>query len=148
MLVIQVSTHFPPDFHSLIFLIRIFSSTLSTHYMPLFSSVTLAKQIKEVSAIPGFSLNRLSESSSWLSERNAGCLFTQQQDATPWQNTALGLWNQGTLNPTENDWTDSESPQISPSGPLFTWLWVIPLLDVISDTTHPFLWSYALAKLR
>lgn len=119
--------------------------------MPLFSSVTLAKQIKEVSAIPGFSLNRLSESSSWLSERNAGRLFTEQQDVTQGQNIAVGLWNQGTLNPTESDWTDSESPQINPSGPLlplFTCFWVIPLLDVISDTKHPFLWSCAFAKLR
>ena len=110
-----------------------FSSTISTDYMPLFSSVTLAKQIKEVSAFPGFSLNRLSESSSWLSERNAGCLFTEQQDVIQGQNIALGLWNQGTPNPTESDWTDSESPQINPSGPL------LPLFTA-SELFHYLMW--------
>lgn len=73
-----------------------FPITISNHSVLLFSAVALAKWIKEVSAIPGFSLNTLSESSSSLLERNADCLPTEHRDATQWQNIALGLWNQGT----------------------------------------------------
>lgn len=56
-----------------------FPITISNHSVLLFSAVALAKWIKEVSAIPGFSLNTLSESSSSLLERNADCLPTEHR---------------------------------------------------------------------
>lgn len=133
--------------------LEFFPSTISDHSSLPFSAVTLAKQSKEVSTIPGFSLNRLSESSSWLSERNADCLPTGHQDATQWQSIALGLWNEGPQTLSEYNWIDLQRKHITP-GPLLlllSCLWDTALLYVgslISDTKHPFLRCCALAKLR
>lgn len=113
--------------------------------MLLFSAVALAKWIKEVSAIPDVSLNTLSESSSWLSERNADC--HSMTEHCPWALKSGDL----ELRVQQSRFSEATNHILIFLFPLFTCLWAIPLLYVeslISDTKHPFLWFCALTKPR